>query len=109
MEVFVDLNNVSKLLPAVLDIVTEMNRLEAFQGLLKAFMLAIGRCYSLDSISFMRYKRESMDFRIALAKIFKGKGIHFLRGYKGKGSGRSGACITPRECKINLQYQISQI
>ena len=36
MEVYVDLKNVSKLLPAVLDRMTEMNRLKAFEGLLKA-------------------------------------------------------------------------
>ena len=30
------MNNVSKILPAVLDRVTEMNRLEDFQGLLKS-------------------------------------------------------------------------
>ena len=117
MEVYVDLNNVSKLLPAVLDRVTEINRLEFFQGLLKSIeegilqnnitfhlMLDIGRCYSLDSISFMRYEQASMDFWITFAKIFKGKEINFLRGYRGNGLGRSGACITPKEYKINLQY-----
>ena len=36
MEVYVDLNNVSKLLLAVLDRVTEINRLEDIQGLLKS-------------------------------------------------------------------------
>ena len=64
MEVCEDLNNVSKLLLAVLDRVTEINRLEDFPGLLKAngegilqndiafyFMLDIGRFYSLESIS----------------------------------------------------------
>ena len=36
MEVYVDLNHVSKLLPAVLDRVAEINRLEDFQGLLNS-------------------------------------------------------------------------
>ena len=36
MEVCEDLNNVSKLLPGVLDRVTDINRLGDFQGLLKA-------------------------------------------------------------------------
>ena len=39
MEVYVDLNNVSKLLPAVLDRVIEINRLEDFQDLLKSITL----------------------------------------------------------------------
>ena len=36
MEVCEDLKNISKLLPAVLDRVTEINRLEDFQGLSKS-------------------------------------------------------------------------
>ena len=52
MEVYVDLNNVSKLLPAVLDRMTEMNRLEAFEGLLKA----IGEGILQNDIAFdVRY------------------------------------------------------
>ena len=79
---------------------TEINRLEDFPGLLKAIgegilqndiafylMLDIGRFYSLESISSMRYEQESMDFWIIFSKIFKGKGTHFLPGYKGKGLG----------------------
>ena len=67
MEVCEDLNNVSKLLPANLDRMTEIIRLGDFQGLLKAIgegilqndialylMLDIGRFYSLDSISYVR-------------------------------------------------------
>ena len=111
MEVYVDLNNVSKLLPAVLDRVTEINWLGDFQGLIQRqiakqycfpSMLDNGRFYSLDLISYMPYKHESMEFWITLSKISKGKGIRFLHAYKGKGVGRSGACITPEECKINF-------
>ena len=50
-------------------------------------MLDIGRFYSLDSISSMRYEQGSMDFLIMyihFSKIVKGKGTHFLPGYKGK-------------------------
>ena len=61
-----------------------MNRLEDFQGLLKAIgkgilpyniafhlMLDIGLFYSLDSISSMLYKQKSMDPWITFSKIFK--------------------------------------
>ena len=65
-------------------------------------MLDIDRFYSLDLISYMPYEQESMDFWITFSKISKGKGISFLHAYKGKGVGRSGACITPEECKINF-------
>ena len=34
-------------------------------------MLDVVQCYSLDSISFIRYEQESMDFWITFAKIFK--------------------------------------
>ena len=44
MEVYVDLNNVSKLLPAVLDRVTEINRLDDFQGLSKSITSYKGEC-----------------------------------------------------------------
>ena len=49
-------------------------------------MLDIGRFYSLDSISTMSYEQGSMDFLIIyiFSKIVKGKGTHFLPGYKGK-------------------------
>ena len=100
MEVCEDLNKVSKLLPAILDRVTETNRLEDIQGLLTAIglgilqndiafylMLDIGRFYSLDSISSMRYERESMDFRIIFSKLFKGKGTNFSAWLQGKGFG----------------------
>ena len=65
-------------------------------------MLDIGRFYSLDLISYMPYKHESMDFWITFSNISKGKGISFLHTYKRKGVRRSGACITPEECKINF-------
>ena len=120
MEVYVDLKNVSKLLPAVLDRVTEINWLGNFQGLMQKHtakqycfpsMLDIGRFHSLDLISYMPYKRESMDFWIIFSKISKGKGISFLHAYTGKGAGRSGACITPEECKINftIVYSVAKI
>ena len=48
MKDYVDLNNVSKLLPAVLDRMTEMNRLDDFQGLLKA----IGKGIRQNNIDF---------------------------------------------------------
>ena len=78
MEVYVDMNNVSKLLPAVLDRVTEINWLGDFQGLIQRqtanqycfpSMLDIGRFYSLILISYMPYKHESMEFWITFSKI----------------------------------------
>ena len=65
-------------------------------------MLNIDRVYSFDSISSMRHDQESMDFWITFSKMFKGKGIDFLRGYNGKGLGRSGACTILKECQINF-------
>ena len=115
MEVCEDLNNVSKLLPAILDRVTEINRLEDLQGLLKAIregilqndiafylMLDIGPFYSLDSISSMRYEQESMGFGLYFLKFSRVRGHIFCLATRERVWDFPGACITPKQCKINF-------
>ena len=82
LEVHVDFGGVLKLLLAVLDRVTDLNRFEDIKGLSKVigegilrnnnafhFMSGIGQCYSLDSISAMQYDQEPMDFLVTFSKM----------------------------------------
>ena len=107
MEVCEDLNNVSKLLPAILDRVTEINRLEDLQALLKAIgegilqndiafylMLDIGRFYSLDSISSLRYEHESMGFGLYFLKFSRVRRHIFCLATRERVWDFPGACIT---------------
>ena len=86
------------LLSGVIDNMTNLNRKSDFVSVLRAIqdglldnnivlylLLDIGRFYASDCINSMRYDRETMDFWVTFWRLFKGRGINFMGGYKGKG------------------------
>ena len=69
----------------------------AFQLFLNA-----GQLYGSQSIAQMIYNRSSMDFGITFQKLFKGRVIDFMHGYKGQGLVVPSCIIAPTECRINV-------
>jgi hypothetical protein len=49
----------------------------------------------------MRYSDETLSFWVTVAKLFKGRGLSFFRGFKGEGLNYS-RDVVPTECKINF-------
>ena len=48
-------------------------------------LLNIVNGYASVCINSMHYNRETMDIWVTFSNLFKGRGIYFMRGYKGVG------------------------
>ena len=65
----------------------------------------IDNFYSKYSINAVRYSNEALEFWLTVQKLFKGKGVHFFRGFKAQGLNtmkESLSSISPLDCRINL-------
>jgi hypothetical protein len=102
------------LIPGVIEKLEVAGRLADFESTMKAvtdgiledniafhLLLDIGQFYSCSTVSNMRYSEETLQFWSTVKNLFKGKGIHFFRGYKSQGM-KEDAPARPSDCKINF-------
>ena len=106
------------ILPDVINVLKEMQRYDDFVTVTKCIrerilteniafhlLLDIGNVYSKYSINAVRYSNETLEFWLTVQKLFKGKGVNFVRGFKAQGlntMNESLSSISPLDCRINL-------
>jgi hypothetical protein len=45
-------------------------------------LMDVGNFYSKDTVKNTRYTDQTLAFWVTVKKLFKGKGINFVRGFK---------------------------
>ena len=67
-------------------------------------LMDVGNFHSKDTVKKnTRYTDQTLAFWVTVKKLFKGKGIHFFRGFKGQGLNiLRNDNIAPRDCRINF-------
>lgn len=65
-------------------------------------ILDVGNFYSTNCIQGLRYSEETITFWVTVKKLFKGKGINFLRGFKAQGLEKDKEYISPKDCRIHF-------
>ena len=114
VETNTEYENVYQDFQGVMDKMKEIGRFDDFCSLLRNIrggslddsialhlLLDIGQFYRQSTVYSMRYSDESLSFWVTVAKLFKGKGISFFRGFKGEGM-QMNRNLTPLECRINF-------
>ena len=93
-------SDIYQLLSGVISQLQDMERLGDFKALLHAIqaghlrddiafhlLLDVGKFYDQSCIKRMRYDQQTIEFWLTVSKLFKGRGKHFFRSYKGESIG----------------------
>ena len=75
-------------------------------------LLDIGRFLDCNTVHNMRYNKTTLDFWTIFHKLFRGKGIRFMRGLKASGldgNPKEEGPIKPEACHLNFVVPASRI
>ena len=112
-----DIKSIQDLVPDLISMMEAVGRREDFvkklksiadktldiQNIALSLLLDIGQFLNCNTVNSMRYHQTSLDFWSVFHKIFRGKGIRFMRGLKAsKVDLDHDRPVKPTDCKLNF-------
>lgn len=117
-----DLQELTEMLPEVIDVLKGMGRTEDFVSVLQSIrdetlnnnialhlLLDIGQFLRQSTVHSMRYSKISINFWLLVQKLFKRKATRFFRGIKGQGKLKIGNTVltfTQSRCTAVHKFDI---
>ena len=115
-----DIKSIQDLVPGLISMMEAVGRREDFvkklksiadktldiQNIALSLLLDIGQFLNCNTVNSMRYHQTSLDFWSVFHKIFRGKGIRFMRGLK---ASKVDLVLDPENFQIALKPAILQL